>query len=91
MPLIAPGERNGRRRPRKAGGAAGGRTLRPGPLRQSVVRRSAGAHRVTSAHGSAAAARGRWLTEGLDALRVRARFGRLVNEGYDFELSQHVR
>jgi diguanylate cyclase (GGDEF)-like protein len=26
--------------------------------------------------------------EGLDALLMRARFGRLVNEGYDFELSQ---
>jgi len=43
-----------------------------------------------SAHGSAAAGARSVAYEGLDALAVRARFGRLVNEGYDFELSQHV-
>src|SRR5258707_10885146 len=43
-----------------------------------------------SAHGSAAAGARSVAYEGLDALLVRARFGRLVNEGYDFELSQHV-
>jgi diguanylate cyclase (GGDEF)-like protein len=43
-----------------------------------------------SAHGSAAAGARSVAYEGLDALLVQARFGRLVNEGYDFELSQHL-
>jgi diguanylate cyclase (GGDEF)-like protein len=43
---------------------------------------------LRSTRGSAAA--GAWSVayESLDALLVRARFGRLVNEGYDFQLSQ---
>jgi diguanylate cyclase (GGDEF)-like protein len=43
---------------------------------------------LRSANGSAAAGARSVAYENLDALLVRARFGRLVNEGYDFELSQ---
>jgi len=45
---------------------------------------------LRSANGSAAAGARSVAYENLDALLVRARFGRLVNEGYDFELSQPV-
>jgi diguanylate cyclase (GGDEF)-like protein len=45
---------------------------------------------IRSASGSAAASARSVVYENLDALLVRARFGRLVNEGYDFELSQRV-
>src|SRR5205085_4680215 len=41
-----------------------------------------------SGNGSAAAGARSVAYESLDALLVRARFGRLVHEGYDFELSQ---
>jgi diguanylate cyclase (GGDEF)-like protein len=43
---------------------------------------------LRSAKGSAAAGARAVAYESLDALLLRARFGRLVNEGYDFELSQ---
>jgi diguanylate cyclase (GGDEF)-like protein len=43
---------------------------------------------LRSASGSPAAGARSVAYESLDALLVRARFGRLVNEGYDFELSQ---
>jgi diguanylate cyclase (GGDEF)-like protein len=43
---------------------------------------------LPSANGSAAGGARSVAYENLDALLVRARFGRLVNEGYDFELSQ---
>ena len=45
---------------------------------------------LRSANGSAAASAWSVAYENLDTLLVRARFGRLVNEGYDFELSQRV-
>jgi diguanylate cyclase (GGDEF)-like protein len=43
---------------------------------------------LRSAKGSATAGARSVVYEGLDALLVEARFGRLVNEGYDFELFQ---
>jgi len=43
---------------------------------------------LRSGNGSAAAGARSVAYESLDALLVRARFGRLVHEGYDFELSQ---
>ena len=45
---------------------------------------------LRSANGSAAASARSVAYENLDALLLRARFGRLVNDGYDFELSQRV-
>jgi len=72
-----------------AAAGAAGRVFGPVRLRQSWFVAAQAPIELRAANGSRPAATRPCLRKS-DALLLRAHFGRLVNEGYDFELSQRV-